>query len=412
VKTYYDPRRGRPGHDRRLTKNGKILVGALAVLVLLIGLMIILGEPAAPDTTRLVWISEKTTRAPGVMPDVVKKRVRDLGVQGGGQLVTYAVGNRAELVDTANLDIRQDGDRVSDPGQLAAAVGRKLSSVAKKMADAPVGGRGFSLYQALRVAADEAARTGEGESVEVWLSTTVLSGSADPLSIPTLTENETDPGQAVDELLKGSLHELDLRTVDLHVVLLDPVGDNQEQLNPRTETWRNAFIKRLGEKLGAQMSDPVHDNSSTRAWPRASDVPPIVPMVEKTPVQPRPQPPAAGPPEAPRIDNAAFEPDKASLVNPDAVRQVVAQVVQAYKDNPGRFRVQIVGYCAKFGSAEGAVRLSTERARTISALLQQEGVLEADTDALGVGFNELADETQPPQSPAQRVVVIRLVART
>jgi outer membrane protein OmpA-like peptidoglycan-associated protein len=276
------------------------------------------------------------------------------------------------------------------------------------LARSAVGAEGFSLYQALRVGADEAATT--GRPVEVWLSTTVLSGSVAPLGIPTLTENETDPSQAVDELKKGSLGQLDLSMVDLHVILVSPIG---EPLTPRSESWRATFIRALAEQLGATVTDPLHENATRPPWPHASKVPPIEPMLEPTPVNPPPQ--ARGePPQPPRIDNAAFEPDRATLIDPAAARQAVSAIVQAYKADPGHFRVIVTGYCAKFGGRDGAIDLSTRRAETVAELLRGDGIAGAagaDVEARGVGFDERADPAQPPQSPAQRVVVIQLVTR-
>jgi outer membrane protein OmpA-like peptidoglycan-associated protein len=405
VKTYYDPQASR-GRNRRLTRNHQIFLGAAVAVAALVALMVVLGESQAPEVTQLVWVTEKTSRAPGVVPAAVRDRIRELGAEGGGRLTVYAVGNRAERIGSVDLDVKQDGDRVADPARQAAAVDRRLATLTGHLAQTSVGDRGFSLYQALRTGADEAART--GAPVEMWLSTTVLSGSTDPLSIPTLTQNEVDPSQAVDELLKGSRRDLDLHVVDLHIVLLTPVGDDQEPLNPRSESWRTLFIKQLTEKLGATVSDPLHDSTTRSAWANPSAVPAIVPLAEKTPVEP-PKAPARQDLTPPRIDNAAFLPNEATLVNPAAAHQAVSQVVAAYKSDPGRYKVTVTGYCARFGDRDGAIRLSSDRAQAIANLLQADGVAPADITSRGVGFDELADPAGSPQSPTQRVVIIRLV---
>jgi outer membrane protein OmpA-like peptidoglycan-associated protein len=411
VKTYDDPRSSRQGRDRRLSKNHKIALGCGVAIALIATLMIALGNPPPPTAYELIWVAEKTTRAPGTMPTAIKDRIKELGNEGGGRLTVYAAGDRTERIGSVDLDVTQDGDRVTDANRRAAAIDRRIATLTKKLADTPVGDRGFSLYQALRVGADEAARS--GAPVEVWLSTTVLSASTDPLSLPTLTDNEAEPSQAVAELLKGSLHDLDLHQVNLHLVLLNPVGDNQQPLNPRSESWRTTFITNLCKELGAQVSDPLRDSTTVRAWLNSSEVPAIVPMVDKTPVQPKQVPVAKGdPPPSPRIDNAAFHPDSAILVDPGAVSRAVSQVVAAYQQNPGHFRVRVTGYCARIGAPEGARTLSAERASAISTLLQAQGVRQSDIEARGVGFDERADQTQDPQSPAQRVVIIQLVANT
>jgi outer membrane protein OmpA-like peptidoglycan-associated protein len=402
VNRYYNPPRGRPKSNRELTKNHKIALVSVGVVAVLGALMAVLGEPNPPEPQEIVWVAEKTTVSPGVIPTALRERIHTAGDEGGARLTAYAVGERAEKVDTIALDVTQDGDRVESPARRAATIDRRVSGLTGALARSAVGDEGFSLYQALRVGADEAATT--GRPVEVWLSTTVLSGSVAPLGIPTLTENETDPSQAVDELKKGSLGQLDLSMVDLHVILLNPIG---EPLTPRSESWRATFIRTLAEQLGATVANPLRENATRPAWPRSATVPAIVPMPEATPVNPPPQ--AKGQP--PRIDNAAFEPDRATLIDPAAAHLAVSAIVQTYKAAPGHYRVIITGYCAKFGGRDGAIDLSTRRAETVAELLRGDGIDGADIEARGVGFDERADPAAPPQSPAQRVVVIQLVTR-
>jgi outer membrane protein OmpA-like peptidoglycan-associated protein len=403
VKEYDYRGGGRRNRIRRPTRNRGIVLGAGGVVVTLIVAVVLLWQTKEPGP-EMIWVAEKTTRAPGAIPLAIRDRVKELSGQ-GGSLKVYAVGGHAEYVGAAALEVTQDGDRISDPKRHAAAVDRRLLGLGKKVAASPVGERGFSLYAALRVGADEAART--GAAVEVWLSTTVLSASDDPLSLPTLTGNETDPGQAVDELMKGPLKDLDLSLIELHLVLLTPVGDEQQPLNPRSESWRGAFLTKLATQLGATVGDPLHDNATPGAWPKSSEVAAIVPMVEKTPEPPRPQP-SNEPPEPPRIDNAAFLPDTATLIDPDAVRQAVGQVVAAYKNSPGRYRLTVNGYCANFGSRDGAIRTSRDRATAVSVLLREEGVQPGDISTNGFGFDQRADPAKDPRDPAQRVVVIRI----
>ncbi|TDV57281.1 OmpA family protein [Actinophytocola oryzae] len=405
---YYEPR-GRRRSRQGLTKNHKIAIACAGVVVLFGGLMYAVGEPEQPQAQEIIWIAEKTTRSPGVIPSALRRRIQEAADEGGASLTAYAVGQRAEKIGSVSLDATLDGDRIDDPVRRASVIDGRVSTLAGRLAQSPAGSDGFSLYQALRVGADEGASA--GVPVEVWLSTTVLTGSVDPLSIPTLTENEADPSQAVDELKKGSLGRLDLGLVNLHVIMLSPVGAGQEPLSPRSESWRATFVKTLAEQLGATVTDPLRENSTRPAWPNSSAVPAIVPMPEPTPVTPPPPVVKDEPPPPPRIDNAAFEPDEATLLDPAAVHVAVSAVVAAYKAQPGRYRVVVVGYCARIGGRDGAVRLSKERAEAIAALLQNDGIDRADVETRGAGFDELADPTQPPVSPAQRVVVIQLVTR-
>ncbi|GAB1510055.1 OmpA family protein [Actinophytocola sp. KF-1] len=409
VSRYYPTGGGRRKSRQGLTKNHKIAFASVGVVALIGALMVVLGEPEVPETQDIIWIAEKTTRSPGILPQPLEDRIHEAADEGGATLTAYAVGGRAQKIGTVDLDVTQDGDRVDDEARRAATVDRRVATLTGQLAGASAGTDGFSLYQALRVGADEAANS--GVPVEVWLSTTVLSASVDPLSISTMTENEADPSQAVDELKKGSLGNLDLSMVNLHVILLNPVGANQEPLTPRSETWRTTFIRTLAEQLGAVVTDPLRENATRAPWPNASAVPPIVPMPEPTPVTPPPPPVDDEPPPPPRIDNAAFAPDTATLLDSAAVHVAVSAVVAAYKAEPDRYRVRVTGYCARFGGRDGAIRLSTARADAIAALLRKDGVAGAAITTRGVGFDERADPSQPPTSPAQRVVVIQLVTR-
>jgi hypothetical protein len=251
-------------------KNAKILIGALLAVLFVGALMVFLPDDEA-GTTEIVWITEKTTRSPGVFPDALRSRIDELSADGGVRLVVHAVGGRGNHVTTTDLDLVQDGDKVTDPDRRRAAVDSKLAEVTAQLASVPVGDKGFSLYAALRTAADEAARI--GGPVEVWLSTTVLSGSTDPLSIPMLTEAEVDPSQAVDELMKGPLRDLDLGGVRLEVVLLTPV--RRESTTPRSCRTRQSWSTRTSRgRLSARSSVPTGTIPADieSAW---SDIAPI-----------------------------------------------------------------------------------------------------------------------------------------
>jgi outer membrane protein OmpA-like peptidoglycan-associated protein len=383
---------------RQWSVNAKILAGALAALVVVVGVILTLGPGPAPGAARLVWIAEKTTRVSAGMPASIRARAKEIGIAGGGEFTAWAVGQRAYSADTEDLGVLADGDRVTDEDKVAKALKQRLDNAVAKVGATLVEDQGFSLYAALRVAADE-ARAAHGP-VEVWLSTTVFSGSVDPLTITALTG--ADPGQAVEELMKGSLGDLDLSGVNLHPVLMTPIGDGQRPLSPRSESWRAAFLTSLAEHMHAVVSDPVHDNTIGTAWPGSSTVSAIDGLQD---------PPPSSPNEDPRIDNAAFQPDSAALADPDVAERAVDQVVAAYRRSPGVYRIEVTGYCAQFGDADGANRTSAARAEAVAALLRGQGVANADITPQGLGFQQRADPTQDPRSPAQRVVVLRLVKR-
>jgi outer membrane protein OmpA-like peptidoglycan-associated protein len=385
---------------RSMSKSALIMCSFAGVVLIFIALVVVLNQVQSPGaTTDLVWIAEKTTRAPGTVPRALRDRVRQAGKDGGARLSAYAVGEQA--VSVANglaLDLDRGNGKVDDSRQQATNVDKVLKDVAGRMAKAQVSEKGFSLYAALHAAADEAERTGQAE---VWLTSTVLTGSLAPLTISSLSDG-AEPAQAVDEVMKTSLKDLDLRGVDLHVVLLTPVGPGQRPLDPHSESWREKFVTALAEHLGAQIEDPVHDNGTDKSWANSSDVPPIVPY----------EPPPPPETDEPRIDNAAFAPDSAKLVDRGAATTAATRAAELYRDKNGRFRIVVTGYCAHYGDQAGARSTSTERANAIAQLLREQGIPAGDITSSGVGFDELATPGQDPRSPAQRVVVIKLVARS
>jgi outer membrane protein OmpA-like peptidoglycan-associated protein len=292
-----------------------------------------------------------------------------------------------------------DGDKVADPARAGRLLDRKLDRFTKDLNQADAGGSGFSLYRALRVGADKAAQT--RSPVEVWLPTTVLAGTTDPLSIARLTDAEVDPSQAVDELMNGSLKNLDMTMVTPHIVMLTPVGQQQQQLSPCSEHWRATFITNLAEQLGAEVADVVPDNSIEPPWRDSSEVPAIKPMVDKIPPPPPPGDPVKRP-KPPRIDNASFQPNSATLIDRDATRAAVSQMITFQRANDRRYRISVIGYCARFGDADGARETCRERADAIAGLLRDGGVRQADIDTDGKGCDERADPAQDPRSPARQ----------
>lgn len=384
-----------------LSKNKRITFSFAGAVLVFVALLIVLSQrESATPSTDLVWLAEKTTRAPGVVPRALRDRLREAGKEGGARLTAYAVGEQAVPVVTAEaLDLDRGNGKVDDARQQASNVDRILKDVAGKVGKAAVSTQGFSLYAALHAAADEAERAGHAE---VWLTSTVLTGSLDPFTVSALSAG-AEPAQAVDELLKTPLKDLDLHGVDLHVVLLTPVGADQRPLDPRSESWREKFTTALGERLGAEIADPVHDNSTSDAWAKSSDVPAIIPFTA---------PPPVAEPTEPRIDNAAFAPDSAELIDRPAAAAATAQAAESYRDKKGRFRLTVTGYCARFGDPAGARTTSAKRADAVAGLLRDQGVPAGDITASGVGFDDLAAPGQDPTSPAQRVVVIKLVARS
>ncbi|MEA5359063.1 OmpA family protein [Amycolatopsis sp., V23-08] len=386
---------------RSISKGTRIMAIFAGAVVLFVAIVVVLNQIGDPvRNTDLVWLAEKTTHSPGTLPRALRDRLRQAGKDGGALLTAYAVGEQAvNVASDIGLDLDRGNGKVDDSRQQASNVDKILKDVAGRMGKAAVSPTGFSLYAALHAAADEAARTGQAE---VWLTSTVLTGSLDPFTISSLSAG-ADPEQAVDEVLKTPLKDLDLQGVDLHIVFLTPVGAEQRPLDPRSESWREKFTTTLADDLGAQIADPIHDNGTTGAWPNASTVPPIIPF---TP----PQPPAKT--DDPRIDEAAFAPDSADLIDRPAATAVAAQAAEQYRSKHGKSRISVTGYCARYGDPGGARDTSAKRANAVAQLLRDQGIPAGDISASGVGFDELATPGQDATSPAQRVVVIKLVARS
>jgi len=405
---YAGPPTGYPGYGprpepvRRLTGSQRVYVVAIVVALAIGGLAYWLGTPERPPAGRVLWIAEKTTSTPGVLPDELRQHLVALSGGSGAALTAYAVGETAGEVDTVDLVFTRDGDPETDDRIREAGVRRRLDDLMTKMSAAGVGATGFSLYAALRAVADESA--GLSGRLDVWLSTTLLTGSVDPLDLPKLTA--ADPRAAVEEAVQGALGDLDLSHVHLHPVIMTPVGDGQRAMNPATDSWRWGFVAELATRLGATVDRPRHEPSTAAPWENASRTPLVLPLPDPTrTVEPvRPEKPGVF-----VIDNVAFLGDKADLVDPAGTEARLAAVVAEYlrraeldPDTP----VTVVGYCARFGPADGARSLSARRAEVIGGLLTGRGVPAGAIHTEGHGFDEPADPNQPPTAPAQRVVVV------
>jgi outer membrane protein OmpA-like peptidoglycan-associated protein len=383
---------------RRRRRRLGTLFGSAGALVLTITIIVStmnLGTGTTP-VTRLVWIAEKTTRAPGLMPQSLRDRVLQMASGSAGTLEGYVVGEHSQHVASVSLipDVRGDTTQFNN------AINDRLAAFLARIDDVAVGDSGFSLYSSLQVMADEQTRS-EGR-VEVWLSTTVLTGSVDPLSVSQLVA--ADPKAAVQQLLKGALGKLDLSRVNLHPVMLTPIGDLQEALTPASEEWRKSFLIELASGLGAQVAQPLHDSTTIRAWSAASTVLPVLPIKDPTP---HIDPTAS----TVRLDTVAFAPDTAMLVNPDDSRRAVAGIVDASRRDPEHFVIDVAGYSAAFGSPDNARFLAYQRAKAIADLLVNQGVSRDHITAHGFGYDQRADPNSDPRSSNQRVVLIKLLPK-
>lgn len=368
----------------------RILIAIFAIVAVFVGLGFVLGPGHRPAVHDMVVITEKTTRAPGVLASEIRQRILALADSGaGGQLVVHAVGARDSALKPIELAVLRDNERENDPNLRAAAVGHRLAALSRELDAAPVGSEGFNLVAALQAAANTESKT--NGRVEVWLQTTVLASSSDPLRMAALTA--TDPKQAVKDVIQSTkIGTLDLSRVDLHPVLVSPVGNNQEPLTPWDNAWRSAFITDIGSALRARVFPPVLTDSSGPPWSAASTVP-VIPAHQ----EPTPQVPAAPGKQPPVvIDTAAFIPDTATLLDPGKTQAKVAALIEHYQQAKGKSWIEIQGFTAAFGDAESARVLSRQRALALNDLLTKSGVSPADIRTFGVGFDERADPTQDP----------------
>lgn len=391
---------GEQGIPRR-----KVLLWVSAVLTVLIGLGLLLGGQEAPADHDVVVIAEKTTRSPGVLTEEIRQRIDTIAKFGGGRLVVHAVGARDSALRPVDLDVLREGEPENDPSRRHAVIGHRLTALASELDAVPVGREGFNLVAALQVAANASSKT--DEQVEIWLQTTLLSSSNNPLRMSVLAA--ADPAAAVEEVVKATaIGTLDLSRVDLHPVLVAPVGTDQELLSPADEAWSTAFVTELGTALGATVHPPILSESTGPPWTAASIVPPIAVREEPTP-EPPPDPDGE-PPVV--LDTAGFVPNTATLLDLKGTRGKLAGLVDRYEKANRRYTIEVKGFTAAFGDTDSARVLSQKRAAVLGDLLFEAGVPRTDIDSLGVGYDERADPTSPPQSAAQRVVIIRLLPRS
>ncbi|WP_170316817.1 OmpA family protein [Acrocarpospora corrugata] len=312
-------------------------------------------DVAPISRTELLWIAEKTDRVQGGIPQYVRDRVTEIAKAGDGGLEVYAVGRAAAPVGRISLEVLRQGERERDVFLRDQEIGRRTSALTKSVAATPVGTAGFDLYAALRVAED-GSRAGRREVV---LATSVMSASVVPLDLPRLTA--TDPEKAVEEVMKTAIAKIDLSGVDLQPVLLNATGPGQKPMSVADDAWREEFITHLGKALGAHVNQPIIDSTIAPPWPGSSAV------VEFATVKARLTPPD-------RIDAGHFRPDEATLLDRAAVQRSIKLIVAQYNQAPVGSLVHVTGFCARFGTREGARELARRRAEVIADLLVEAGL--------------------------------------
>lgn len=233
---------------------------------------------------------------------------------------------------------------------------------------------------------------GPGEN-DVWLQTLGLP-TVNPANVRVLMA--TDPAQAVAAIAKWvpSLHG-----AHVHLVLSPPAG-NQPRFNTATDVWRRQFMIALLRRAGADVISVSEVQTVEAPVPGAPPAPVIPNLPESTPRLAKPRP---GKLYTAKLDSSAlFLPNSAQFLASQG--QVLAQlqpIITGWRT--GLFsHVLVVGHCARFGPASGALLLSQQRAAEVANLLRSRGV--SNVTAVGVGYSQPL--TPNPQDPGNRVVVI------
>jgi len=164
-------------------------------------------------------VVEKTTAASGALAGPVVARAGALADAGGGLLRIRPVGWKVASPITVSLAVTRDGEPEPDARLRRLAVERRLGKAGDAIAAADVGSPGHNLAAVLQLLQDLSA---EGVT-EIWLQSTILSGTEHPLAMAALRE-----GSAADAARKvrqqTAIGRLDLSRVVLHLVLLAPTG--------------------------------------------------------------------------------------------------------------------------------------------------------------------------------------------
>jgi outer membrane protein OmpA-like peptidoglycan-associated protein len=337
-------------------------------------------------------VTQEEGNNPNPPPGLVGEAER-LASCGGGQLVLIRGAGQGgvQAGPTISLRIyREPGEIENDPTARANKV-RQLITHAFEISDAtrpPGAGR-----DVVGLIATISSQLGNGQN-DVWLRTLGLP-TVNPANARVLMA--TDPAQAVASI-PGPLPSL--HGARVHLVLSPPAG-NQPRLNPATDAWRRQFMVDLLRRLGADVVS-VTEDEALESSARDAQPAPVVPNLP----DPTPQPPAKPLPHKAyraRLDSSAlFLPDSLRFtVSEGQVLAELQQVISGWRR--GLYsHVTVVGHCARFGPAAGALLLSQQRAAKIARLLRLHGV--SAVTSMGVGFNRPLPPD--PQSATNRVVVV------
>ncbi len=315
---------------------------------------------------------------------------------GGGQLVIIRAAGQGGIQAGPGVPLRifrEPGQLENDTPVRQAKVAALVNSAFRNAQRTRVSGSGRDV---LGLLAAISAKLGGGQN-SVWLET---------LGLPTVSPANArilmaaDPAQAAESIARWVPS---LRGARVYLVLSPPAG-RQPALNIATDAWRRAFMLDLLREAHAEVVSVTEIETVEAPAPGAPQAPVVPNLPELTPSTPPTHRHRA--PDAPytaTLDTSTlFVPNSTSFLS--SLTQVVAQLKPIITGwQRGEFaRVVVVGHCARFGSRDGALLLSSQRAAEIAQLLREHGV--TDVLARGVGYDQPLPPS--PQSASNRVVVV------
>jgi outer membrane protein OmpA-like peptidoglycan-associated protein len=381
-----------------------LLAGGLAVAVVLVlaGFAVARARASACRATgdRIIWAEQESQQegASSIPPADLLSRADQLASCGEGQLVTLVGAGQGAVQGgpvTSLVVYREPGEIENDPAARQRGVQNIVDGAFARAQQVPAPGSGRDVIGLL---AAMSAERGSG-TTDAWLAT---------LGLPTVNPADArvlmaaDPAQAVASIARWVPKLPGLR---IHLILSPPDGD-QPRFNTVTDVWRRQFMLALLRQAGATVVSVTEVESLEPAATRAPDAPVIPNLPESTPRLPQPRP--ARPYTAKLDSSALFVPNTAEFLTSEAdVRQQLQPIITGWRR--GLFsRVTVVGHCARYGPAQGAVELSHQRAAEVADLLRRAGV--TVITAWGVGYNQPLPPN--PQSATNRVVIVTAYPKT
>jgi outer membrane protein OmpA-like peptidoglycan-associated protein len=315
-----------------------------------------------------------------------------LAACGGGQLIMIRGAGQGGVQAGPDVPLRvyrEPGQLENDPIVRQAKVAALVQSAFRNAQHTRVAGAGRDVLGLLGAIS---SKLGSGQNT-VWLET---------LGLPTVSPANAlilmaaDPAQAAESIARWVPS---LRGARIHLVLSPPAG-KQPPLNIATDAWRRYFMLDILREAQARVVSVTEIETLEAPAPGSPPAPVIPNLPEQTP---RPAGYRPGTPYTATLDSSTlFIPNSTQFLS--SPTQVVAQLEPIITGwQRGYFaRVVVVGHCARFGSPEGALLLSSQRATEIARLLREHGV--TDVTAQGVGYEQPLPPS--PESASNRVVVV------